>query len=111
METFDRDSAAILKAIGSKVKFEEFFYSSSMFQIQKTNKLDRAYPQVKVDHLNEHSNAAASGVRPICGNYKLFAIVKVPASLVWKLFRNSSAETLSGILDAYSRFCTDILFL
>lgn len=63
METFDRDSAAILKAIGSKVKFEEFFYSSSMFQIQETDEFDRAYPQVKVDHLNEHSNAAASGVR------------------------------------------------
>ena len=63
METFDRDSAAILKAIGSKVKFEEFFHSSSMFQIQETDEFDRAYPQVKVDHLNEHSNAAASGVR------------------------------------------------
>ena len=82
---------------------------------------------MKVDHLNEHSNAAASGVRPnkigcgfclflffihFCGyKNKLFANMKVPAQLVWKLFRNSSAETLSGILDAYSRFCTDLNIL
>jgi len=61
METFDDDSATILKAIGSKVK---------------------------VDHLNEHSNAAATGVQ---------------ASLVWKLFSNTTRETLSKILEAYER--------
>ena len=68
METFDRDSAAILKAIGSKVKFEiQSFYQAQCSK--ETDKFDRAYPQVKVDHLNEHSNAAASGVRTKTGQF------------------------------------------